>query len=341
MEKAAFFISQVARIIESRDRTSAEKALVDVLHRLLPASDVALFEVIQVDAYRHCFQRAHILDQLGTVESLPLWYPASSCPILTDFPNRQRAADQLESVRFIDESCQAHGLVMPMVTESQQTFLLEITSPHPWTTGAQQVVEGCFKVFHHFLNLLNYGERDTLTGLLNRKSFDEAFFKMSQQDPNASDGTAEEGERRHPSAACWMAVIDIDHFKRVNDTHGHPVGDQVIRAVAQCLSACVRPMDTVSRYGGEEFAIILPSCQSVFGAQVAERIRERVAATPLVLEGGDTLHFTVSIGGAYAPQWLRFTAAAWIERADEQLYRAKAEGRNRAEQGHEQRRQWA
>ena len=107
------------------------------------------------------------------------------------------------------------------------------------------------------------------------------------------------------------------------------MGDQVIRAVAQCLSACVRPMDTVSRYGGEEFAIILPSCQSVFGAQVAERIRERVAATPLVLEGGDTLHFTVSIGGAYAPQWLRFTAAAWIERADEQLYRAKAEGRNR------------
>ena len=158
--------------------------------------------------------------------------------------------------------------------------------------------------------------RDPLTGLSNRRHFLAALDQEIDRVTRAGD-------------MALLLLVDIDHFKRVNDTHGHPVGDQVIRAVAQCLSACVRPMDTVSRYGGEEFAIILPSCQSVFGAQVAERIRERVAATPLVLEGGDTLHFTVSIGGAYAPQWLRFTAAAWIERADEQLYRAKAEGRNR------------
>ncbi len=158
--------------------------------------------------------------------------------------------------------------------------------------------------------------RDPLTGLSNRRHFLAALDQEIDRVTRAGD-------------MALLLLVDIDHFKRVNDTHGHPVGDQVIRAVAQCLSACVRPMDTVSRYGGEEFAIILPSCQSVFGAQVAERIRERVAATPLVIEGGDTLHFTVSIGGAYAPQWLRFTAAAWIERADEQLYRAKAEGRNR------------
>ncbi|MFC7407534.1 MULTISPECIES: GGDEF domain-containing protein [Hydrogenophaga] len=158
--------------------------------------------------------------------------------------------------------------------------------------------------------------RDPLTGLSNRRHFLAALDQEIDRVTRAGD-------------MALLLLVDIDHFKRVNDTHGHPAGDQVIRAVAQCLSACVRPMDTVSRYGGEEFAIILPSCQSVFGAQVAERIRERVAATPLVLEGGDTLHFTVSIGGAYAPQWLRFTAAAWIERADEQLYRAKAEGRNR------------
>ena len=158
--------------------------------------------------------------------------------------------------------------------------------------------------------------RDPLTGLSNRRHFLAALDQEIDRVTRAGD-------------MALLLLVDIDHFKRVNDTHGHPAGDQVIRAVAQCRSACVRPMDTVSRYGGEEFAIILPSCQSVFGAQVAERIRERVAATPLVLEGGDTLHFTVSIGGAYAPQWLRFTAAAWIERADEQLYRAKAEGRNR------------
>lgn len=158
--------------------------------------------------------------------------------------------------------------------------------------------------------------RDPLTGLSNRRHFLAALDQEIDRVTRAGD-------------MALLLMVDIDQFKRVNDTHGHPAGDQVIRAVAQCLSACVRPMDTVSRFGGEEFAIILPSCQSVFGAQVAERIRERVAATPVVLDSGEMLHFTVSIGGAYAPQWLRFTAAAWIERADEQLYRAKAEGRNR------------
>jgi len=158
--------------------------------------------------------------------------------------------------------------------------------------------------------------KDPLTGLSNRRHFLAALDQEIDRVTRAGD-------------MALLLMIDIDHFKRVNDTHGHAAGDQVIRAVAQSLLACVRPMDTVARFGGEEFAIILPSCQWVFGAQVAERIREGVAATPVVLDGGETLHVTVSIGGAYAPQWLRFTAAAWIERADQQLYRAKADGRNR------------
>jgi diguanylate cyclase (GGDEF)-like protein len=158
--------------------------------------------------------------------------------------------------------------------------------------------------------------KDPLTGLSNRRHFLAARDQEIDRVSRAGD-------------MALLLMLDIDHFKRVNDTHGHLAGDQVIRSVAHSLAACVRPMDTVARFGGEEFAVILPSCQSVFGAQVAERIRERIAATPVVLESGELLHFTVSVGGAYAPQWLRFTAAAWIERADAQLYRAKTEGRNR------------
>lgn len=158
--------------------------------------------------------------------------------------------------------------------------------------------------------------KDPLTGLSNRRHFLAALDQEIDRVTRAGD-------------MALLLMVDIDHFKRVNDTQGHLVGDRVIRTVANTLVACVRPMDTVSRFGGEEFAVILPSCQSVFGAQVAERIRERIAATPVQLDNGELLHFTVSIGGAYAPQWLRFTAAAWIERADQQLYRAKAEGRDR------------
>ena len=164
--------------------------------------------------------------------------------------------------------------------------------------------------------LCELSHRDPLTGLANRRYFVEALDQEVDRVTRAGD-------------MALLLMIDIDHFKSVNDTHGHGAGDRVIQAVAQRLQDSVRPMDTVARYGGEEFAVILPSCQPGFGAQVAERIRAGVAMTPVVLDNGELLRVTVSCGGAYAPQWLRFHAAAWIERADAQLYRAKAGGRNR------------
>ena len=90
----------------------------------------------------------------------------------------------------------------------------------------------------------------------------------------------------------------------------------------------VRPMDLVARIGGEEFAIILPSCPSSFGATVAERVRRRVEHASVAVGPSQQIAVTVSIGGAFAPQWVRSTPALWIERADQQLYRAKAQGRN-------------
>jgi diguanylate cyclase (GGDEF)-like protein len=125
-----------------------------------------------------------------------------------------------------------------------------------------------------------------------------------------------------------MLTVDIDHFKRVNDTYGHSLGDQVIRSVALVLAETVRPMDLVARVGGEEFAIILPNCAGHFGEAVAERIRRKVQGTPVNGGMGQSLNVTVSIGGAYAPPWVRSTPALWFSRADFQLYRAKASGRN-------------
>jgi diguanylate cyclase len=164
--------------------------------------------------------------------------------------------------------------------------------------------------------LCDLSSRDALTGLANRRQFELTIT-------GEIDRVARAGE----SALVLMA--DIDHFKRVNDTYGHPAGDQVLKVVAAALQDCVRPMDTVARYGGEEFAIILPNCPTAFGLTVAERIRAKVERRPINVAPGVDVNVTISIGGAFAPQWVRSSAALWVERADRQLYLAKTQGRNR------------
>ena len=113
--------------------------------------------------------------------------------------------------------------------------------------------------------LCDLSSKDALTGLVNRRSFEMALAREV-------DRVARSGE------PALLLMLDIDHFKAVNDKHGHAAGDLVIRAVAQSIAQTVRPMDTVARIGGEEFAIILPNCPTSFGVTVAERIRQRVQA---------------------------------------------------------------
>ncbi len=165
--------------------------------------------------------------------------------------------------------------------------------------------------------LCDLSSRDALTGLANRRQFELTLAREI-------DRVARAGE------PALVLMADIDHFKRVNDSHGHPAGDQVLKSVAQTLLDCVRPMDTVARFGGEEFAIILPNCPSAFGQAVAERVRRKVELRPVSLAGGVQVNVTISLGGAFAPQWVRSSAALWVERADRQLYLAKSSGRNRA-----------
>ncbi len=159
---------------------------------------------------------------------------------------------------------------------------------------------------------------DVLTGLPNRRAFLEAFHRDL--------GLADRQEQ--PVAVILM---DVDHFKRVNDTHGHDVGDQVLVAVADVLRRCVRQTDVPSRWGGEEFIVSLPNCDAQDATVVAERIRATLEQTPVLTAEG-ALAMTASFGVAsWSPADGPFDVDTLVKRSDEALYAAKAGGRNRVE----------
>jgi len=157
---------------------------------------------------------------------------------------------------------------------------------------------------------------DALTGLANRRLLMAELARELRR-----------SERHSTSLAVLM--LDVDHFKRFNDTYGHPAGDVVLNRVATTLRKCVRDVDTVSRYGGEEFLVMLPETPAREAAQVAERIRAGTQADRFSPDGGGALlNITVSVGYAVYPENGK-TVETLIEAADQALYKSKASGRNR------------
>ena len=156
--------------------------------------------------------------------------------------------------------------------------------------------------------------RDELTGLPNRRQMQALMDQELLR------------SQRHHHDFC-IAVLDLDHFKQVNDTHGHAAGDDVLRRFAAAGQAALRGTDVLARWGGEEFLVLLPDTGMPLARAGMERLREQIAALPIDVGGGQRVSLTVSIGltGHRRGETLSQTLA----RADQLLYQAKAEGRNR------------
>lgn len=157
--------------------------------------------------------------------------------------------------------------------------------------------------------------RDPLTGLLNRRAFHEELQREWQR-------------MRRMGSPMVVTAFDLDHFKAINDGHGHDTGDLVLVRAARLLRETSREIDLVARLGGEEFAVVMPDTTLAQGLQAAERLRQSLASLPLLSEAGAMLSVTVSIGVADARD-VDGDAYATLRRADEALYRAKRDGRNR------------
>jgi two-component system, cell cycle response regulator len=156
---------------------------------------------------------------------------------------------------------------------------------------------------------------DGLTGVYNRREFNRWI-------------TAELERSRRESDPVSLIMVDIDYFKKINDTYGHHMGDEALRCVSGILKQEVRPGDHVARYGGEEFAIILPKASGTEALAVSERLRASIEAQPVLLDTGKLLNLTASIGFATFPTHANSEHVLMTE-ADKALYNAKQSGRNR------------
>ena len=157
---------------------------------------------------------------------------------------------------------------------------------------------------------------DELTGLANRREALAAIDRMI-------------AAARRYNRPLTLAILDIDRFKLVNDSHGHPAGDEVIRAVAEAAAKIMREHDLVGRLGGEEFIMAFPDCATSAAMAACERLREAIAQTPIILESGAALTVTISFGVARLSDSESRTTL--IGRADQALYFAKKGGRNQVQ----------
>ncbi len=157
---------------------------------------------------------------------------------------------------------------------------------------------------------------DQLTGLHNRRYMTSHLDNLMMQAAKSSKPLA-------------FVIMDIDHFKAVNDTHGHDIGDEVLREFAKRLGANIRGIDLACRYGGEEFVVVMPETDASFAYSVAERLRKSIETTPIeISRAPGKISITISIGIA-AWEGENDTAEALLHRADQALYSAKRSGRNR------------
>ncbi|MCR8921168.1 DUF484 family protein [Dasania sp. GY-MA-18] len=185
------------------------------------------------------------------------------------------------------------------------------------------VVAVCFENVVNQERLHRLSMYDMLTQVKNRRAFNQALEK-------------EVSRASRNKELLSLLFVDLDHFKRINDSHGHPTGDRALKIVAQHINQMLRKTDHVCRYGGEEFALLLPNCSPERALEIAERIRMQVSQLPIYNDAGQSLNLTLSIGvSCWQPGTTACEQALVSERlvrcADEGVYSAKSKGRNTVE----------
>lgn len=324
VERLYFHMDQITRL---RDRAQAVIALLVALHELLdarrasfhsllmPSGDmlVGLIAAVDADGTRlYC-------DGLAWPDDMVL---------IEGYPHLQ-ACLRLRGPHYdIDLKSGCPRLTLPLTESGGEPFgFVTLIADGPLLAD-DPLIGGLLAVFNNHRQLLDYAEVDTLTRLLNRKTFDESLLRILARigDPgdieSGAPGLPHRRRSRPETLHHWLGVVDIDHFKRINDNFGHLIGDEVLILLANIMRASFRAQDRLFRFGGEEFVVLIKPTEAENAALAFERFRQAVASFDFPQVG----RVTVSTG--FARIGLGDTPSMIFDNADEALYWAKGHGRD-------------
>jgi diguanylate cyclase (GGDEF)-like protein len=313
-------VDRLAELTAHRDRDVLDVALVTALHDMFMPQQVAVHRAVGDTGGERWLTRARMaqtdvaakaddaltdIEHLQTLDSRPEW---RNCLL----------GQQVISIDGGGAYCTT---LFPLATDAGPIGVVELRTDRPLLPSERRAVGSILRICRNFESLLDYSECDTLTGLLNRKTFDAAFLKLALA-PSLIAGPLPEERRVSANVQHFMGVIDIDHFKRVNDTYGHLIGDEVLLLMARLMRATFRYHDRLYRFGGEEFVVLL-RCRDADSAGIAfERLRTNVEQYPFPQAG------RITISAGFSRIRANDTPAGAFERADRAVYFAKGNGRN-------------
>lgn len=318
--KIASLLEHLVEITGHRDHDLLDISTMSALLNMIGVKEARILELFQSRGDLLVRPRVWIAD--GKVQTSDEDHTSTEhpCEPIVSFPSLVSCIAQHKNRAEEMRADGSHALWIPIWQNDKVSTCLEIVNSQGFTPQMLQVMEGILSVYRNYQSLLDYSERDSLTGLLNRKTFDEKFARMIN---SRMSEPANSNDRRHVHATSqWLAVVDIDHFKRVNDRFGHLYGDEVLILVANVLRSSFRAQDRVFRFGGEEFVILLRSTTLDEARMIFDRFRSNVEQHSFPQVG----QITVSIGFACITQE---TPVVILGHADQALYHAKDNGRNR------------
>lgn len=323
MPKQLNILNSVGEIIEERNKDTLEVVFVKSLSTYIKCKSLLFIKVFNYHSNLE-LQLKSVLPNNDCVPSYTHLIATQHNPTLCLRADPHHLSSiQTKQVQTIDIP-EGLRLIYPIVLNDAVISLLDINTPN-FDAHEDSLIKGFIDIYQNFLAVIYDNEHDTLTGLLNRKTFDEKLSTFLNKDPQESSNhsVVDHNQRTtHSNTGHFIGVLDIDHFKRINDGFGHIYGDEVLLLFSNLMKKIFRQSDILFRFGGEEFIVFLLNTTLEDALKTFNRFRHELE----LFEFSQIGQITVSIGVSAVDPNLHSTHL--IEQADQALYYAKDNGRN-------------